>query len=175
MSTIFDIGRGTTRDADRQSGKTRGARERAGSWDVTFSEKGNWVVLLVTPVALVIYLASILPAMQGKAIADVDFAGPMIVNIVFFIVANILGNIGAAITNPAEADKTDQRDKEIERHGERVGNSIVMIGAIAALFLAMARQDYFWIANAIYMAGLAAAVLASITKIAAYHGPFQRW
>jgi hypothetical protein len=25
------------------------------------------------------------------------------------------------------------------------------------------------------MAGLAAAVLSSVTKIAAYHGPFQRW
>ncbi len=142
---------------------------------MAFLEKSNWVVLALVPVALVIYLAMLLPAMQGKTIAEVDFAGPMIVNIVFFIVANIIGNIVAAITNPAEADKKDQRDKEIERHGERVGNSMIIIGSCAALFLAMARQDYFWIANAIYMAGLAAAALASITKIAAYHGPFQRW
>jgi hypothetical protein len=138
-------------------------------------EKSNWVALVLAPVALVIYLAMLLPSMQGRAVADVDFARPMIVNIAFFIVANILGNIVAAITNPAEADKTDQRDKEIGRHGERVGNSIVIVGTCVALILAMARQDYFWIANAIYMAGLAAAVLSSVTKIAAYHGPFQRW
>jgi hypothetical protein len=142
---------------------------------MTMLEKGNWVVLVLTPVALVVYLAMLLPAMQGRAIADVDFAGPMIANIVFFIGANIVGNIGAAITNPAEADKKDQRDKEIDRHGERVGNAIVIVGTLVALVLAMARQDYFWIANAIYLSGLAAAVLASVTKIAAYRGSFQEW
>jgi hypothetical protein len=39
----------------------------------------------------------------------------------------------------------------------------------------MGRLDGFWIANAIYMFGLAAAVASAATKIVAYHGPFQRW
>jgi hypothetical protein len=35
--------------------------------------------------------------------------------------------------------------------------------------------DHFWIANAIFLGGMAAALVSSVTKIAAYHGPFQRW
>ena len=33
----------------------------------------------------------------------------------------------------------------------------------------------FWIANAIFLGGLAGALVSSVTKIAAYHGPFQTW
>jgi hypothetical protein len=39
----------------------------------------------------------------------------------------------------------------------------------------MAAADRFWIGNAIYFAGILAAMDASVTKIAAYHGPFQKW
>ena len=142
---------------------------------MAFLEKSNWVVLLVAPVALALYLAEILPAATSKPIAQVDFAGAMIGNIVFFVVANIVGNIVAAITNPAEADKKDQRDRDIDRFGERIGNYVLIGGSCLALFLAMGRLDGFWIANAIYMAGILAAVAAATTKIVAYHGPFQRW
>jgi len=48
-------------------------------------------------------------------------------------------------------------------------------GVLLALVLAMLRQDQFWIANAIFLGGLAGALVSSITKIAAYHGPFQTW
>ena len=81
----------------------------------------------------------------------------------------------AAASNPSEADKNDERDREIDRFGERVGNWLFVVGAIAALVLAMTRADHFWIANAIFLGGIAAALISSMTKIAAYHGPFQRW
>ncbi len=142
---------------------------------MAFLEKSNWVVLLISPIVLVIYLAQILPLATSRPIPEVDFAGTMVGNIVLFVVANIVGNIVAAITNPAEADKKDQRDREIDRFGERIGNWILIAGACVALVLAMGRQDGFWIANAIYLAGIAAAIASASTKIVAYHGPFQRW
>lgn len=142
---------------------------------MAFLEKSNWVVLGVGLVTLIVYLATILPRAMSTPLAEVDFVPPMVYTIVGFIVANIVGNIAAAITNPAEADKSDQRDKEIDRFGERVGNSIMIVGTCAALVLAMMKADYFWIANSIYLAGLTAAMLSAVTKIAAYHGPFQRW
>ena len=37
------------------------------------------------------------------------------------------------------------------------------------------RKAAVWIGNAIYFAGILAAMGASVTKIAAYHGPFQKW
>ena len=44
------------------------------------------------------------------------------------------------------------RDKEIDRLGERVGSSFVVIGGLGALVLAMLDVDCFWIANAMYLA-----------------------
>ena len=52
---------------------------------------------------------------------------------------------------------------------------VAIAGAIAALVLAMARAGHFWIANAIFLGGIAGALLSSATKVAAYHGPFQQW
>ena len=116
-----------------------------------------------------------MPQVLGKPIAEVSWVQPMIFAIVGFIVANVLGNVVAAASNPSEADKNDERDREIDHFGERVGNWLIIAGSIAALVLAMTRADHFWIANAIFLGGIAGALLSSATKIAAYHGSFQRW
>lgn len=142
---------------------------------MAFLEKSNWVVLVVGVPTLVAYLAVTVPQALGRPIAAVAWVEPMIATIVVFVAANVLGNIVAAATNPREADASDERDREIDRFGERVGNWLVVAGSIAALVLAMARADHFWIANAIFLGGMAGALLSSVTKIAAYHGPFQRW
>lgn len=142
---------------------------------MAFLEKHNWVAVVVAVPTFLVYAILVLPQVLSKPIAEVAWVQPMILTIVGFVVAVILGSILAAATNPAEADKSDQRDREIDRFGERVGNWLIIAGACAALVLAMARADHFWIANAIYLGGLAGAVLSSVTKIAAYHGPFQRW
>jgi uncharacterized membrane protein (DUF485 family) len=142
---------------------------------MAFLEKSNWVVLIVAVPTLLIYVALVVPQVLSTPIAEVSWVQPMVIAIVGFIVANILGNVVAAVSNPSEADKSDQRDREIDHFGERVGNWLIIVGSIAALVLAMTRADHFWIANAIYFGGMAGALLSSITKIAAYHGPFQRW
>jgi hypothetical protein len=142
---------------------------------MAFLEKSNWVVLGVAVPTLIAYMAIIVPQALGKPIAEVSWVEPMIYTIVAFIVANILGNIVAAASNPKDADKKDQRDKEIDHFGERVGNWLIIAGACVALILAMAKADQFWIANAIYLGGLVGAVFSAVTKIAAYHGPFQTW
>jgi hypothetical protein len=142
---------------------------------MAFMEKSNWVVLVVAVPTLLVYLALVVPQVIGKQIAEVSWVQPMIFTIIGFVVANVLGNVVAAFTNPGEADKSDQRDKEIDRFGERVGNWLVIAGAIAALVLAMTRADHFWIANAIFLGGIAGALVSSVTKIAAYRGPFQAW
>ena len=142
---------------------------------MAFLEKSNWVVLVVGVPTLLIYAALVVPQVLGKPIAEVSWVLPMIFAIVGFIVANVLGNVVAAVSNPAEADKNDERDREIDHIGERVGNWLIIAGSIAALVLAMTRADHFWIANAIFLGGIAGALLSSATKIAAYHGSFQRW
>jgi hypothetical protein len=147
------------------------------TWEtpVAFLEKSNWVAFVVAVPTLLIYVVLVVPQVLGKQIAEVSWVQPMIFTIAGFIVANILGNVVAAASNPGEADHKDQRDSEIDHFGERVGNWLIIAGACAALVLAMARADHFWIANAIYFGGITAALVSSVTKIAAYHGPFQKW
>lgn len=142
---------------------------------MTFLEKSNWVVLVVAVPTLLVYAALVVPQLLSKPIAEVSWVQPMILTIVGFVVANVLGNVVAAASNPSEADKNDERDREIDRFGERVGNWLIVAGSGAALVLAMTGADRFWIANAIFLGGLAGALVSSVTKIAAYHGPFQRW
>jgi len=142
---------------------------------MAFLEKSNWVALIVSVPTLLIYAILVVPQVLSTPIAEVSWVQPMIFTIVGFIVANVLGNVVAAASNPGEADRKDQRDTEIDHFGERVGNWLIIAGACTALVLAMAMADQFWIANAIFLGGLAGALVSSITKIAAYHGPFQTW
>ncbi len=79
------------------------------------------------------------------------------------------------ISSPRNHDKKDQRDRQIYRFGEYIGQSFVMIGAVTALLLAMLEADYFWIANAIYLAFVLSAVLSTVAKIVAYRRGFQAW
>jgi len=142
---------------------------------MTFLEKSNWVVLVVAVPTLLVYVAVVMPQVLGKPMAEVAWVQPMIFTIVGFVVANVLGNVVAAASNPGEADKNDQRDRAIDHFGERAGNWLIIAGSCTALVLAMAVADHFWIANAIFLGGLAGALVSSVTKIAAYHGPFQTW
>jgi hypothetical protein len=142
---------------------------------MTFLEKSNWVVLVVAVPTLLVYGAVVVPQVIGKPMAEVSWVQPMLFAIVGFVVANVLGNMVAAATNPAEAEKNDERDREIDHFGERIGSWLLGAGAIAALALAMTTADHFWIAHAIFLGAIAGALLGSIAKIAAYHGPYQRW
>jgi 4-hydroxybenzoate polyprenyltransferase len=142
---------------------------------MAFLEKSNWVVLVVAVATLATYGTWTFTQALGGPVAEIGWVQPMIYSIVGFVVLNVVGNIIAAATNPKEADKSDQRDKEINAFGERLGNYLIIAGTLVALVLTMAAADRFWIGNAIYFAGILAAMGSSVTKIAAYHGPFQKW
>lgn len=142
---------------------------------MAFMEKSSWVVLVVGVPTLLVYLAIVVPQALGGPIAEVAWVEPMIGAIVAFVVANVAGNVVAAASNPREADASDERDREIDRFGERLGSWLTVAGAIAGLVLAMARADHFWIAHAIFVGGLSGALVSSVAKIVAYRGSFQRW
>ncbi len=101
------------------------------------------------------------------------------------MVWTIVGAIGAGIVVrippvemfwPSDGYSADERDTEIDRTGERVGNSFIVIGALGALVACWLRLDWFWIANLIYLCFVLAALLSSTTKLVAYRrGGFQTW
>ena len=71
--------------------------------------------------------------------------------------------------------KVDQRDREIDRFGDHIGQSFVVVGGTTALLLALLEVDYFWIANAIYLCFVLSALLGSTAKIFAYRKGFHPW
>jgi cell division protein FtsW (lipid II flippase) len=142
---------------------------------MTFEEKNVWVFAVVTVVAFGAYVVTILGRAGGAAITEVPYVGAMLWTIGAAIVASIVGRIVVTVAWPKDADKKDQRDKEIYRFGEYIGQSFVVVGAVAALVLAMAEVDHFWIANAVYLAFVLSALLSSTAKIFAYRRGVPSW
>ena len=138
-------------------------------------EQRAWIMAVVTIVAYGIYLVLVLGAAAGAPLEEADYIPAMLWTIVGSIVAGIVLNILAAILSPREAGRKDQRDKEIHRLGEHIGQSFVILGAVLALVFAITGLDAFWIANVIYLAFVLSSILASVAKIVAYRRGFQSW
>jgi hypothetical protein len=142
---------------------------------VTHEEKRAWILLVVSAIAYAVYVILILGRADGRALADVPYAATLLRTIGGAIVAAILAEIGIALVNPRASRVKDVRDRQIGRLGDQVGQAFVVIGALAALLMALANWDRFWIANVIYLCFVLSAVLGSITRVAVYRGRFPEW
>lgn len=140
---------------------------------VTHEEKRAWILGILAIASYTVYLVVMLGRAGGRPLADVPYVAPLLWTIGASIVAGIVASILAAVIS-RDGEK-DQRDREIGRFGDHVGNSFVVIGAVAALLLAMAEAPHFWIANAVYLAFTLSAILGSIARIFAYRRGFQPW
>ena len=142
---------------------------------MAMEEKRAWIMVVVSVIAYAIYVVTILGRTEHIPIADVSYVGALFWTVGGAIVASIVLTILAAIFSPKDADKKDQRDREINRFGEAMGQSFVIIGAVAAMLLAMAEFRYFWIANVVYLCFVLSSVLSSTAKIIAYRRGLPRW
>ena len=138
-------------------------------------EKRAWIMAGVTVLAYGIYLGLLLGGTRTGPLTEVPYAALMLWTIGGAILGTIVLNIGAGLISPREATVTDQRDTEIHRTGQYIGQSFVILGAVLALLFALAELDPFWIANVIYLGFVLSAVLASVTRIVAYRRGFQTW
>jgi len=138
-------------------------------------EKRAWIMAVVTGGAYATYVTLVMSEAGGGALAGAPYVATMLWTIGIAVLATIVLDAVAAIASPSECDQKDQRDREIYRFGEYIGHWVLVAGAVAALGMSMARLDYFWIANVIYLAFVASAILASVAKIVAYRRGFQPW
>ena len=141
---------------------------------MAFEEKRAWVMLVVTLLGYGVYVAVVLGRQDGS-LAEVNYAGPMLWTIGGAIVVSIVLHIMISVVSPEGANQKDQRDREIARFGDYIGQSFVVIGGVSALLMAMAEWGYFWIANAVYLAFVLSSVLGSVAKVFAYRRGFQPW
>ncbi|MEU7909935.1 hypothetical protein [Microbispora bryophytorum] len=80
-----------------------------------------------------------------------------------------------AIVNPRASRVIDARDKEIGRLGDYTGQAFIVIGALAAMLMAVAEWDWFWIADVIYLFFVLSAVLGDVAKIILYRKSVPTW
>jgi hypothetical protein len=147
---------------------------------MAFEERNTWIAAATTLIAPVVYAAVILGRASGAPLTEVAYVGPMLwtigATIVGTIVAIIAGAIFSAISAEIRArefsDRSDERDKQIERRGEFVGFYVLGAGVLATLGLTMAEVDHFWIANTIYMACAVSSFVSSVVKIVIYRRGF---
>jgi hypothetical protein len=142
---------------------------------MTHQEKRAWIMLVVTVVAYTAYVITLVSRAGGHALSEAPYAATLLWTVGGAIVASIVAEIAIGIANPRASRAKDVRDKEIGRLGEYTGQSFVIIGAVAAMLMAMAEWDRFWIANVVYLCFVLSAILGSITKIVAYRRSFPQW
>jgi uncharacterized membrane protein (GlpM family) len=142
---------------------------------MSYEEKSAWIMGLVAVGSYGIYLAIILVLAGTTPIAEAAYVSPLLWTVGASILVSIALHAVMGISAGREAGRKDQRDREIYRFGEYIGQSFVVIGGVAALLMAMAELDHFWIANVIYLTFVLSAILGSVAKVVAYRRGFQPW
>jgi hypothetical protein len=135
---------------------------------VTYEEKGTWVYLVTSAAAYVVYLAIMLGRVASTPVDQVPYVAVLLWTCGASIVANMAGRMLVEMARPSDSRRADVRDKEIYRSGEYASRWFLVAGAAAAMLMAMAKWDYFWIANVIYLGFVLWAVGGSALKLVAY-------
>ncbi|HTW02368.1 MAG TPA: hypothetical protein VMF87_18845 [Streptosporangiaceae bacterium] len=133
---------------------------------MSYEEKGTWVYLVACLGAYGVYLAIVLGRLASTPAAHVPYIPALLWTTGGSILASVLGRV--LVGGPGPGRRSDVRDREIYRFGEYASRWFIVAGAGAALVMAMARWDYFWIANVIYLGFVLWAVAGSFVKLLAY-------
>jgi hypothetical protein len=150
-------------------------RGPGGSRKMSYEEKSAWIMGVMAVSSYAVYLAVILNGAALIPLADVAYVAPLLWTVGASILGSIVLHALIGVFSPKEAGRKDQRDREIYRFGEYTGQLFVVVGGVAALLMAMAEVDHFWIANVIYLAFTLSAILGSVAKLVAYRRGFQPW
>jgi hypothetical protein len=142
---------------------------------MSYEERGTWIYLLACAAAYAVYLAIIIARLSTTPAAEVSYVAVLLWTTGASIIASIVGRtfFGTGTGAAAGDRRRDVRDREIYRFGEYASRWFIVAGAAAALLMAMAKWDYFWIANVIYLGFVLWAVAGSGVKLVAYRRGLQ--
>ena len=135
---------------------------------MSYEEKRTWIYLVASAGAYVVYLAIVLDRATRTPLTQVPYVSVLLWTTVASIVTSIVGGMAVETARPSDSRRKDVRDKEIARFGEHTGRWFVIAGAAAAFGMAIARWDYFWIANVVYLGFVLWAVVGSVVRLVAY-------
>jgi hypothetical protein len=135
---------------------------------VSYEEKGTWVYLVTSAGAYAVYLAIMAGRLASTPVAEVPYVPVLLWTAGASIVANTVGRVLVETASPSDSRRADVRDRDVSRFGQYASRWFLVAGAAAAMVMAMAKVDYFWIANVIYLGFVLWAVAGSALKLIAY-------
>ncbi len=139
---------------------------------MVYEERNLWTSLVVSVVVSIGYVIVLLQAADGRPLTEVDWWPIMLwsigVSIVATIVISILWSILAGMRDPDGVGKSDQRDRDIARMGNRVGQAFMVIGGLGVIVLCAFEAHWFWIANTMYFGFALATIVGGIAAVIAY-------
>jgi hypothetical protein len=135
---------------------------------MSYEVKRTWVYLVTSAAGYAVYLAIVLGRVLSTPVPGVPYITVLVWTCVASNVAFMVGLLLVGTASPGDSRRRDVRDKEIYRFGEHASRWCIVAAAAAALLMAMARWDYFWIANVIYLGLVLWAIAGSSVKLAAY-------
>jgi drug/metabolite transporter (DMT)-like permease len=142
---------------------------------MTLEERRAWIRLVVAVAAYGGYAAVVLGRAGGRPLAEAAYAAALLWSVGAAIAAAVVIETATGMANRGASRVKDVRDREIGRLGDYVGQSFVVIGAVAAMLMAMAGWERFWIANVIYLCFVLSAVLGDVAKVIVYRGDYPQW
>ena len=140
---------------------------------MSYQEKNTWAFGVIAVLGYAAYVAVVLSRASG-GIADVAYAGPMLASIGAAVLAGIVAGIVLGATS-RDRGVRDERERDIERMGEHVGQAFLVLGGVAGLVLALLEADHFWIANALYLGFVLSAVLSAVARVVAFRRGAGPW
>lgn len=139
---------------------------------MVYEERNAWAGLIVSPIALVVYIVLVLQQAGGGPLTAVDWFPLMLWTIgggiVATIVISIVWGILAGMRDPDGVGRSDIRDRDIGRMGGRVEQAFVVIAGLGVIALCAVGADVFWIANTMYLGFAVSALVGGIARVIAY-------
>ena len=139
---------------------------------MVYQERNTWATLIATVVTVPLYIVIVLSRADGGPITEVDWVPVLLwtmgASIVGAIVISIVWGILAGMRDPGEVGKSDQRDREISRFGNRLGYGVLVGAALVALVLSMVEADWFWIGNVLFLGFALSTLVGDIARVVAY-------
>jgi len=139
---------------------------------MVFEERNAWAGLVLSVIAVSVYVVLVLVQADGGPLDEVDWVPLMLWTIGGGIVATIVATIGwgmvAGLRDPDGVGRSDQRDRDIARMSSRVGQAFLVIAGLGVIVLCAIEADWFWIANAMFFGFALSAIVGGIASVIAY-------
>lgn len=135
---------------------------------MSFDEKNLWLYTALAIVIPAVYAVTVFSQLASTPVTEITYIVPLLISIGAAIVLAIVGSIVISMIWPRDASSSDERDALFSRRGELVGYYVLSAGVVGVLVLTVLGVEHFWIANAIYGAFIASAIVSSVVKIVAY-------